>query len=376
MKRINSFFAAMLILMLAASFIHVQADAQSIAGKEKKTGAWLGVRLKVEKIEIESDGKTEIRENANNGAVVEGVVKDSPAEKAGLKKGDVITAFGSKDITTAEALMDAVREATPGSSIALTTLRDGKKSTVNVELAESPSRDEEKRVVRRSIRAPRAPRSPLPPSAPMLWHGKSASYGLSLSTLNKQLGEYFGAPDGKGVLVEKVDENSDAAKAGFKAGDVILRAGKKTVVTVSDFRSVLGAYDAGEKIPVNIIRKGAKQTIELTAKEPEKDLSFHGAPGLGGVSRFRSDGADDQYEDALKRYEDVLKDIDIDIDMDEMKEGMRKMRIIIDGKELELDNVNESLRGIMEDVKSHMEELREGESESVEKKVKIRATQI
>ncbi|MCZ7556941.1 MAG: PDZ domain-containing protein [Bacteroidia bacterium] len=376
MKRINSFFAAMLILMLAASFIHVQADAQSIAGKEKKTGAWLGVRLKVEKIEIESDGKTEIRENANNGAVVEGVVKDSPAEKAGLKKGDVITAFGSKDITTAEALMDAVREATPGSSIALTTLRDGKKSTVNVELAESPSRDEEKRVVRRSIRAPRAPRSPLPPSAPMLWHGKSASYGLSLSTLNKQLGEYFGAPDGKGVLVEKVDENSDAAKAGFKAGDVILRAGKKTVVTVSDFRSVLGAYDAGEKIPVNIIRKGAKQTIELTAKEPEKDLSFHGAPGLGGVFRFRSDGADDQYEDALKRYEDVLKDIDIDIDMDEMKEGMRKMRIIIDGKELELDNVNESLRGIMEDVKSHMEELREGESESVEKKVKIRATQI
>jgi hypothetical protein len=333
------------------------------------------VRLKVEKIEIETDGRTEIKENTR-GAVVEGVVENSPADKAGLKKGDVITAFGSKDIPTAEALMDAVREATPGSSIALTTLRDGKKNTVNVALGEPPSRDEEKRVVRRSIRAPRPPRSPLPPSPPMMWHGKSASYGLSLSTLNKQLGEYFGAPEGKGVLVEKVDEDSDAAKAGFKAGDVILRAGKKTVTTVSDFRAVLGAYDAGEKIPVNIIRKGAKQTIELTAKEQEKEYSFHGAPGLGGILRFHADGTDDQFEDALERYEDVLKDIDIDIDMDEMNEGMRKMRIIIDGKELELENLNESLRDIMEDVKGHMEELREGESESVEKKIKIRATQI
>jgi S1-C subfamily serine protease len=376
MKRINSFFAALLILMLAVSFIHVQADAQSIAGKEKKTGAWLGVRLKVEKIEIESDGKTEIKENNTNGAVVEGVVKDSPADKAGLKKGDVITVFGSKSIQSADALMDAVRESTPGSTIALTTLRDGKKNTVNVELAESRSRDEEKRIVRRSIRAPRPPHSPLPPSAPMIWHGKSASYGLSLSTLNRQLGEYFGAPDGKGVLVEKVDEDSDAARAGFKAGDVILRAGKKTVTTVGDFRSVLGAYDAGEKIPVNIIRKGAKQTIELTAKEQEKDLSFHSAPGLGGVFRFRSDGADDQYEDALERYEEVLKDIDIDIDMDELKEGMRRMRIIINGETIELDGANESLLNHLEGLKGRLEEMREGDSASGEKKMKIRATQI
>jgi S1-C subfamily serine protease len=375
MKRINSFFAAMLMLMLAASLIHVEADAQSIADKEKKTGTWLGVRLKVEKIEIESDGKTEIKDNTS-GAVVEGVVKGSPAEKAGLKKGDVITAFGSKNIQSAEALMDAVRESAPGSAIALTTLRDGKKNTVNVELAESPSRDEEKRVVRRSIRVPRQPRSPLPPSPPMMWHGKSASYGLSLSTLNKQLGEYFGAPDGKGVLVEKVDEDSDAARAGFKAGDVILRAGKKTVTTVSDFRTVLGAYDAGEKISVSIVRKGAKQTIELTAKEQEKGFSFHNAPGLGGVFRFRSDGADDQFEDALERYEDVLKDIDIDIDTDEMKEGIRKMRIIINGEAIKLDGANESLLNHLEGLKGRLEEMREGESESGEKKIKIRATQI
>jgi S1-C subfamily serine protease len=375
MKRINSFFAAMLMLMLAASLIHVEADAQSIADKEKKTGTWLGVRLKVEKIEIESDGKTEIKDNTS-GAVVEGVVKGSPAEKAGLKKGDVITAFGSKNIQSAEALMDAVRESAPGSAIALTTLRDGKKNTVNVELAESPSRDEEKRVVRRSIRVPRQPRSPLPPSPPMMWHGKSASYGLSLSTLNKQLGEYFGAPDGKGVLVEKVDEDSDAARAGFKAGDVILRAGKKTVTTVSDFRTVLGAYDAGEKISVSIVRKGAKQTIELTAKEQEKGFSFHNAPGLGGVFRFRSDGADDQFEDALERYEDVLKDIDIDIDTDEMKEGIRKMRIIINGDAIKLDGANESLRMHLENLKGRIDEMREGESESGEKKIKIRATQI
>ncbi len=369
MKRTKVFFTALLLTLLAGSFIHVDADAQSIAGKEKERGAWLGVRLKVEKTETVVDGKKEIKEESKGGAVVDGVVDDSPAEKAGLKKGDVIVNFGDKTIADADELMKAVRESTPGSKVKLTTLRDGKKSSVDVELAEGKAGDKEKRVITRTMRVPNAPRSPMPPTPPMIWHGKSGSYGLSLNTLNKQLAEYFGAPEGKGVLVEKVDEDSDAAKAGFKAGDVILRAGQKTIATVSDFRSVLGAFDPGEKIPVSILRKGSKQTIELTAKAAEKEFSMHGAPGLGGLFRFHSD------DDGEFDLED-LEDLDIDIDLDDMEEGVRRMRIMLNGKELELEGLNESLREMMEGMQENLKDIQEDAGEQQERKIKIRAKQI
>ena len=363
-----------ILLLVAAMLLPQYAQAQAIAGKTKSQGAWLGVRIKSVKTENSADGKTADEQIEKKGAVVDGVVDGSPAEKAGIKKGDIIMAIGDRNIEDADDLVEAVSESAPGTKVNVSLLRDGKTMPVEVELSEAKAGEREKRVITRNLRVPR---SPLPPTPPMIWHGKNSGYGFSLNTLNKQLGEYFGAADGKGVVVERVDEDSDAAKAGFKAGDVIIRAGKKTVTAVSDFRSVLGAFDAGEKIPVEILRKGSKQTIQLTAKEQEKEFSMHSAPGLGGMFRFHSDEDGDMDLDEMENM-----DIDIDIDSDEIEEGVQRMRIMLNGKELELEHLHESLQDIMEDVQEKMEDVQEKMEDAHEgsapqrRNIRIEAKQI
>ena len=80
--------------------------------------------------------------------------------------------------------------------------------------------------------------------------------GMQLLTLNEQLGEYFNAPNNEGVLVEEVEHESTAEKAGFKAGDIIIRVGKKTVDAVEKVQRELHKFDEGDKVDFEIMRKG------------------------------------------------------------------------------------------------------------------------
>lgn len=212
----------------------------------------------------------------------------------------------------------------------------------------------------------------------MTWDHTS-SYGLVIETLGEQLAAYFGVPDGEGVLVKEVEEDSDAAKAGFQAGDVILRAGKKTVEDVKDFKHVLGAYDPGEKIPVQILRKGREMTLELTAKEiDEHRFKLYGQGGPH-VFRFRSGDEDIELEGIpdAEEIEEIVEDalenvpeMDIDVDADDMREGLREMRIMLNGKEIEMQELQEELREKMEEMREKIEvEVEEG-------RVRIRSKQI
>ena len=84
--------------------------------------------------------------------------------------------------------------------------------------------------------------------------------GLGLMELNPQLGKYFEAPEGKGVLVESVKEGSAAEKAGFRAGDVILKIGDKNVEKIRDVHKQLSKYEEGDKANFEILRKGTRMT--------------------------------------------------------------------------------------------------------------------
>jgi C-terminal processing protease CtpA/Prc len=92
--------------------------------------------------------------------------------------------------------------------------------------------------------------------------------GMHLSTLNKQLGSYFGAPNGRGVLVEEVEPESKAEKAGFLAGDVIVKIGEETVKDVDDIHDAFREYKSGENANVQILRKGGSKT--LTVEVPKR----------------------------------------------------------------------------------------------------------
>jgi len=101
--------------------------------------------------------------------------------------------------------------------------------------------------------------------------------GMSLRELNEQLCQYFGVTDGAGVLVWEVEKGSAAEKAGVKAGDLITVVGKKKIRTLRDVSRALGIYDEGEKAEIEVVRKGARQTLSLEVEEAtdESGLQYH-----------------------------------------------------------------------------------------------------
>jgi membrane-associated protease RseP (regulator of RpoE activity) len=108
--------------------------------------------------------------------------------------------------------------------------------------------------------------------------GQEEMLGLTLSDLEGQLGEYFGAPNGRGVLVEKVERKSAGEEAGFRAGDVIVKAGKEEVESTGDITEALDVVKKGDKVDFGILRKEEQKTISVEAEGAREE----------GMNGFRS----------------------------------------------------------------------------------------
>jgi C-terminal processing protease CtpA/Prc len=218
---------------------------------------WLGVEIR------DLTAKTAKKKNlkTEEGALVAKVTEKSPAETAGIKDGDVIVEFNGHTIYDSDDLTKAVRRTKPGTNVPVVVQRDSEKKTLQVTIGKM--KHDPWRVFGFAPKATPAPHIRI--------MQRSSSYGLSLQDLNQQLGEYFGAPDGKGVLVQEVEKESDAAKAGFSAGDIIVRIGTETIQDIEDVHEALGEYKEGEKAEVEVLRRGSKKTFMLTINE--EDLS-------------------------------------------------------------------------------------------------------
>ncbi|MDI6768024.1 MAG: PDZ domain-containing protein [Bacteroidota bacterium] len=94
--------------------------------------------------------------------------------------------------------------------------------------------------------------------------------GLKFQPLTKQLGEYFGTPNGKGVLIAEVEKGSDAEKAGFKAGDVITKVDNNSIVDVDELHQEISDVESKE-IPFEIIRNGKSMKISMKIEEEENE---------------------------------------------------------------------------------------------------------
>lgn len=257
MKQMRMFPALALILPLLL-WGNPPANSQSHKEMTIRTESrtprqgWLGVQIQ----DLTQKQAKELQVSPEEGALVTDVTADSPAEKGGIKKNDVIVDFNGRAIYDSEDLLKAVRRTKPGTAATVVVERkDGKK---NLQLTVGKLKRDSWAM---------APGTPLTPAIPRFkMFRNSQTCGLQLSELNSQLGEYFGAPDGEGVLVEEVEKESAGAKAGFKAGDVILRIGDEKVGDPSDVTDALEDIKDGEKASVEILRKGSRQTLSLTVE--------------------------------------------------------------------------------------------------------------
>jgi serine protease Do len=222
------------------------------------------------------------------GVAIKQVAKDSPAEKAGLQKDDVILRFDNEPVTSVRKLNRLIDEAEPGHTAQLTISRHGVEQQVSVKLGKrSATRvfrtrpgDKDDDVIRpfgnRGFQI-----NPPDGRAFAYVFGASRRIGIGTSPLTKQLGEYFGVKDG-GVLVSSVNENGPAFKAGVKAGDVITEVDGVKINSAADLMRELGKKKDGD-VTLTIVRDKSTRSVKVTPEQAASEFPTFEWPQVGDL---------------------------------------------------------------------------------------------
>jgi serine protease Do len=244
-------------------------DTMVLLGDEG--ASWLGV----ESQEITSEKAKELKLPAERGVLLERIVSDSPAAKAGLRDNDVITEINGQRVEGAAQFRRMIREIPAGRSVQFTVWRDGKVQSIGVTLGKSEDRGN-----MWFKTAPRAfsfqlPNIEMPEVAPMpdmdmgaygVLAGSRPRLGIDAEDLSGQFGAYFGAPDGEGVLVREVNSGSPAEKAGVKSGDVITSLNSERIRSLGDLREKLAGKRDEKTVKLGVLRN--KSEVSITVELP------------------------------------------------------------------------------------------------------------
>jgi serine protease Do len=239
---------------------------------------WLGVETR----EITSENAKDLKLSAEHGVLVGKVVSDSPAAKAGLKENDVVTEINGQRVEGAVQFRRMIHEIPAGRAVQLTVWRDGRSQNLSATLGKS----EQNRVFTRQA-APgtfafRMPEFPELLDAPELREmpGMDSSGGLLMRAqprlgidaedISGQLGTFFGAPEGEGILVRDVNSGSPAEKAGLQAGDVITSVNGDRVRSVGDLRGKLVAKhdDKDRTVKLGVLRNKTEISLSVALPAP------------------------------------------------------------------------------------------------------------
>jgi serine protease Do len=242
---------------------------------------WLGVGVE----EVTPDSAKELKMASAYGVSVTEVGDNSPAAKAGFKKGDVITEYNGQRVEGAAEFRRLVRETPPGHMADIFVWRDGRAQKLSAEIGDAPEPAASDNFFGRGP-APNAdprdfgarPRTPLLPGQMYGNRGfaNTPALGVSAMDLSAQLGEYFGAPNGEGVLVTEVHKGSAGEKAGLKAGDVIFKVDGETVRNIGELRGHLRVASSAKSVKLSVLRKGAEMSVTAELEMPHPD---GGRPG-------------------------------------------------------------------------------------------------
>jgi serine protease Do len=214
--------------------------------------------LGVELGEVNREVVQRLKLQAERGALIEGVTSGSSAAQAGLQKDDVIVKWDGEPIESARELSRHIRETPAGRNVRLGVLRAGSEIEVNVKMGE---RANLVNVIRASRPTPVA-RVRVRPEIARIRVRDSVRLGAQLQSMTPQLAEYFGLSKRSGALVVFVFADSPAAKAGLKAGDVILSMGGETVENPADVRRILSTKSEGA-VELKLLRDKQEQTLTV-----------------------------------------------------------------------------------------------------------------
>ena len=306
-------------------------------------GSYLGVDTR----NVSSDRLGALKLKEERGVEVTMVDQDAPAGKAGLKEHDVILTVNGTDLESVEQLRRMIHETPPGRVVTLGISRDGQPQTVKVQLADRKralaSFPGTKEFNFTMPALPAMPDMDMPVSVVVV-HSSMRS-GLMVENLTPQLGDFFGARNGEGVLVRSVDKGSRAEKAGFRAGDVIVRVNGEAIHDSGDFSHALHSRKENTA-SVSIIRDKKEQTLTLTL--PERKQS-------------------EMFEESLDVPE--IDTESLNIDLSELRSEMAHLRPQISEAVREaqraMDDARESLSQQREQLRKHAKEMKKQQKEEL-----------
>jgi len=238
---------------------------------------WLGVEIG----EVTAEKAKDLRLSEARGVEVIDVEPDGPAAKAGLKEHDVITRYDGQVVEGTVQFRRLVRETPSGRNISLGISRNGSAQDISVELGDRSSFYEKK--MKGKMRdfgnayAFTEPNFDFHFDTPGVFEmdGRAPILGISAEDLSGQLGTYFGAPNGTGILVREVRSGTAAEKAGLKAGDVIVKVNGSPLGSLNELRQQLRDKSYSKTVSLGILRKGSEMNVPVTIEKPKPMESTH-----------------------------------------------------------------------------------------------------
>jgi S1-C subfamily serine protease len=288
--------AGVAALVLALGVVAIGVAPEPVDAREKRElqvvhrgtgGGYLGVQL----AELDKDDVSRLKLEAERGALVSEVIEGGPAANAGLQEGDVVVRFQGETVHSAAQLARLVSETPAGRTVTLELSRDGAIQGMSLSLGERKRRAwslpdfDFDLDVPRPPEAPAAPDAPEPPEPPAArlrdllgdgfdfgsWGRAPRRLGIGYQEISDQLARYFKLPGDSGVLVSRVEEGGPAAKAGLKAGDVILELAGNPIRNGRELRDAVRDAEPGQSVGVKVQRDGSPLELKVTLAEKGRE---------------------------------------------------------------------------------------------------------
>ena len=268
------------------SLASIFADPDPLVAHASPSG-YLGVEI----TDVDADKAQALKLKEVRGAVITLIDHDAPAGQIGLRVNDVVLAINGQNVAGAEQFSRMLHEIPPGRKISLEISRDGNIQTLAVQLVDRKALDHDvwgrigNDVGGVGVAGPAPTMSvmgggdaPMPQSGfHMSIFTSTLNVGALVEPLTSQMAEYFGVQGG--LMVKQISKKSEAAAAGFKAFDVILKVGADSILTSADWDRALRS-NQGKPVQVTILRDKKQQTITLQVDSKHRGAVERNKPSM------------------------------------------------------------------------------------------------
>ncbi|MCD6487130.1 MAG: DegQ family serine endoprotease [Syntrophobacterales bacterium] len=208
--------------------------------KGKVVRGWLGVSVQG----ITEDIAKNLKLKTAEGALVSDVFKGDPAEKAGIKAGDVIVEIDGKIVKNTHELIKIIAGVAVGEKVKIKVLRDGKKKTFTVKVTERPESKEQVGVESKEI---------------------GEFFGMTVQGITPEIAEHLGLPNITGVIIAQVKNGGPADEAGIQTGDIVRRINKSEISSLKDYQHVMAKAGSADTVLV-LIQRGKSKFFAVIRK--------------------------------------------------------------------------------------------------------------